>query len=132
MFEKRKYMDYELAYKGYENLKRILEEKGIEEIKNKFNDYCGYYCDDNRLINFYYEDYNTYLTLVKQDEKWFVSNEVEIISYGGCQDCLLINSKEMLEDRLNNIDYWAKEQDYSAEDIKMEIESIKKVLEKLA
>lgn len=129
--ETRKYMDYELAYQGYKAVEKILEEKGIEEVIERFKGMCSYSYTENESVHFYYEDYNVYIDVDKNEEGWFVNHNVEIVGYGGDFDNLDITDKNALEYRLNNLLDWATTHSYSEEDYNKEKESIENILKLL-
>lgn len=124
-----KYYDYELAYQGYKKVKKMLEQYGIEQVKDKFKDYCGYY-DDNDMVEFYYEDYNVQITL-RKEPTWYVSSEVIVVSYDGGEDCLKINDIGTLYKRKWKLLDYAIENEYTYEDIISEYESLKKLISEL-
>lgn len=136
--ETRKYFDYELAYQMYKDIKMIFEvglfgKKGFEYLK-EFN---HFFMEDGNGYIVVKDDMNTYNACVylidknfdtEKEEDYYVSGEVDIISYGECWDNLYINDKSFIQDRLDNLEYWASEHNYTQEDLEKEKESLEKVL----
>ena len=108
MLEKRKYFDYELAYKGYKKAKELCNKGGIEELINNKDfeisgggiDYVGtieqWSC--NGYIPIIASGYNITLYAIdrnfdtdNEENDWYISGEVDIYSYGGGDDNLYIN-----------------------------------------
>lgn len=149
MFEdKRKYFDYELAYKGYMKAKKLFNKGGIEEVINNEDfeisgggiDYVGtiqqWAC--NGYIPIIASGYNITLYVIdrnfdtnNKENDWYISGEVDIYSYSSGDDNLYINNKESIEERINGLLGYAKENQYTIEDYEKELESLEKVLEKL-
>lgn len=129
--DERKYMDYELAYKGYSKVKKILAEKGIEKVIEKFKDMCNFSYFENENVYFYYEDYNVCIDIDFDESGWFVNNNVEIVSYGGDFDNLDITSKDEIQYRLDNLLNFATTNSYSEEDYKKEKKSLESILKLL-
>lgn len=141
--EKRKYFDYELAYNGFKRAEELFNKGGVEELINdeEFDISGGATIEDwscNGYLPLYASGYNITLYLSdrnfdteNENNDWYISGEVDIYSYGGGDDNLFINNKETIEDRINNLLDYAKKNDYSIEDYEKELESLKKVLEKL-
>lgn len=148
MLEKRKYFDYELAYEGYKKAKELFNKGGIEELVNNKDfeisgggiDYVGtieqWSC--NGYIPIIASGYNITLYAIdrnfdtdNEENDWYISGEVDIYSYGGGDDNLYINNKESIEERINGLLDYSKENEYSIEDYKKELESLEKVLEEL-
>lgn len=143
MEETRKYFDYELAYEGYEKAKELLDKNGIQglidsdefEISDNgtIEDWV-----DNGYIPFYASGYNATIYINdknfdtnKNGNNWYVSGEVDIYSYSGGDDNLYINSKIVIQERLNSLLDYAKKNDYTLDDIYKEYESLENVLKKI-
>lgn len=143
MEDNRKYFDYELAYEGYEEVKKILDKDGIQAvIDNDEFDISGggtiadwvcngyipiYACGYNATI--YINDRN--FDTNNKENDWYVSGEVDIYSYNGGDDNLYINSKETIQERIDGLLDYACKNDYSLEDIQKEMESLNNVLNKI-
>ena len=142
--EKRKYFDYELAYKGYLKAKELFDKGGIEELVNDKDfeisgggiDYVGtieqWSC--NGYIPIIASAYNITLYAIdrnfdtdKEEKDWYISGEVDIYSYGGGDDNLYINNKESINERISGLLDYAKENEYTIVDYEKELESLKKV-----
>lgn len=134
MEDTRKYFDYELAYKMYQEVIYDLNFGGIEEVALDFKEVGD---RENGYTSFYGDDYNTWVYLVNKnfgtdkEEKWYVSGEVDIISYGYGEDNLYINNKKAIEERIIRLLDFAKKNDYTLDDIYKEYESLIKVLQKI-
>lgn len=141
--EKRKYFDYELAYNGFKRAEELFNKGGIEKLINDEEfDISGadtieeWAC--NGYVPIYASGYNITLYVIdrnfdteNEENDWYVSGEVDIYSYGGGDDNIYINNISSIEDRINGLLDYAKKNDYSIEDYEKELESLKKVLEKL-
>ncbi len=129
--ETRKYMDYELAYKGYLKVKNVLDKNGIEKIIEKFKDMCSFSYFENENVYFYYEDYNVFIDVDFDESGWFVNSNVEIVGYGGDYDNLDIINKDEIQYRLDNLLDWATTHSYSEEDYNKEKKSLENILKLL-
>lgn len=131
--EERKYFDYELAYKGFIKFsERYDDELDVKNLVDKY-DYSSN-CDLEHL-----EDYD-YITIRDYEHNclyfmelgilgnWYISGEIEIISYNGDEDTLFIDNIDSIKDRLNKLEKWAIDREYSEDDLKKEKESLEKVL----
>lgn len=149
MFEdKRKYFDYELAYNGYLKAQELFNKGGIEKLidDEDFNisgggiDYIGniqqWSC--NGYVPIIASAYNITLYLIdrnfdteKEENDWYISGEIDIHSYSGGDDNLYINNISSIEDRINNLLDYAKENNYTIEDYERELLSLEIVLAQL-
>lgn len=140
MFEdKRKYFDYELAYKGYMKAKKLFNKGGIQAIldSNEFEISGGGTIDDwvcNGYICLYGCGYNASVILIDRnfdtdikEQDWYISGEVDIYSYGGGDDNLYITDISSIEERIGGLLDYAKDNDYTIEDYEKELESLEKV-----
>lgn len=146
--EKRKYFDYELAYKGYKQAMKLFNKGGIEELVNngKFDisgggiDYVGtieqWAC--NGYIPIIASAYNITLYAIdknfdteKEENDWYISGEVDIHSYSGGEDNLYINDIESIENRISGLLDYGKENNYTIEDYERELLSLEIVLAQL-
>lgn len=140
MFEdKRKYFDYELAYKGFKKAKKLFDKGGIQAILNsdEFEISGGGTIEDwacNGYIDIYGSSYNFCIVLVDKnfdtdnlENKWYISGEVDIYSYGGGDDNLYITDISSIEERIGGLLDYAKDNDYTIEDYEKELESLEKV-----
>jgi hypothetical protein len=140
MFEdKRKYFDYELAYKGFKKAKKLFDKGGIQAILNsdEFEISGGGTIEDwscNGYIDIYGSGYNFCIVLVDKnfdtdnlENKWYISGEVDIYSYGGGDDNLYITDISSIEERIGGLLDYAKDNDYTIEDYEKELESLEKV-----
>lgn len=135
----RKYFDYELAYEGYVNAKELFSIGGIQALldSNEFEISGGGTIDDwacNGYICLYGCGYNASIILIDRnfdtdikEQDWYISGEVDIYSYGGGDDNLYINNKEVIEERINGLLDYAKNNDYTIEDYEKELQSLEKV-----
>lgn len=140
MYETRKYFDYKLAYECYVLAKELLEKGGIQAIldNDEFEISGGETIEDwscNGYVPLYASDYNTTIYLddrnfdTKNDtHDWYVSGEVDIYSYSGGDDILYINDKTTIIDRMGNLVHYAKNNDYTLDDIYKEYESLEETL----
>ena len=146
--EKRKYFDYELAYKGYKQAMKLFNKGGIEELVNngEFDisgggiDYVGtieqWAC--NGYIPIIASAYNITLYAIdrnfdteKEENNWYISGEVDIHSYSGGEDNLYINDMESIESRISGLLDYGKENNYTIEDYERELLSLEIVLSQL-
>lgn len=146
--EKRKYFDYELAYKGYKQAMKLFNKGGIEELVNngEFDisgggiDYVGtieqWAC--NGYIPIIASAYNITLYAIdrnfdteKEENDWYISGEVDIHSYSGGEDNLYINDMESIESRISGLLDYGKENNYTIEDYERELLSLEIVLAQL-
>ena len=139
MEDTRKYFDYELAYKGFKKAKKLFDKGGIQAILNsdEFEISGGGTIEDwacNGYIDIYGSGYNFCIVLVDKnfdtdnlENKWYISGEVDIYSYGGGDDNLYINNKKNIEERINGLLDYAKNNDYTIEDYEKELESLEEV-----
>ena len=139
MFETRKYMDYELAYKMFKKCEKLLE-KGIDELDDYFEEVGD---RRNGYTSYYGADYNTWVYIInenfdteKEDDTWLdrckglrCNGEVEVLSYNGETDTLFINSSYDIQNRLNNLKEWATNHKYSEDDFEKEKKSLERVLD---
>lgn len=133
MFETRKYMDYELAYQGYIKFdERYSEEMDIKTLIDRYNyetDYDLEHLEDYDYITIKDMEHNAiYFMEVGNLGSWYISGEVEVISYNGEEDTLFINNIVDIKDRLKSVKRWAIDHEYSEEDYNKEKESLEKVL----
>ena len=143
MEETRRYFDYELAYEGYEKAKELLDKNGIQGLidSDEFKISDNGTIEDwayNGYVPFYASGYNATIYVIdsnfdtdNKENNWYASGEVDIHSYSGGDDNLYINSKIVIQERLNSLLDYAKKNNYSLEDIYAEYESLKSVLEEL-
>lgn len=136
--DKRKYFDYELAYKMYRKCEELLK-NGIDELDNYFEEVGD---RKNGYTSYYGADYNTWVYIVnknfdtkKEDDTWlnkckglYCNGEVDIISYSHGEDTLFINNKDDIEKRIDELYKFAKNNDYTINDYEKELESLEKVL----
>lgn len=146
--EKRKYFDYELAYKGYKQAIKLFNKGGIEELVNngEFDisgggiDYVGtieqWAC--NGYIPIIASAYNITLYAIdknfdteNEENDWYISGEVDIHSYSGGEDNLYINDMESIENRISGLLDYGKENNYTIEDYERELLSLEIVLSQL-
>lgn len=143
IIETRKYFDYELAYEGYKKAKELLEKGGIQAVidDDEFD------ISDGTTINTWVDDgfipvYNWGCNVGicindenfgtdNKEHKWYVDNEVEICSYGGGDDIIRIDNEKDINDRINGLLDYAKENEYTIEDYEKELKSLEKVKEEL-
>ena len=142
MEDTRKYFDYELAYKMYEKCVKLLNKGGIDELDEYFEETGD---RENGYTTYYGFEYNTAVYITnknfdndKENETWLnkcngleVTGEVDIYSYNGGDDTLFINDLSSIEERIDKLLDYAKENQYTIEDYEKELESLEKVLEKL-
>ena len=148
MEDTRKYFDYELAYEGYLKAKELFDKGGLEELVNSADfdisgggvDYIGSIEQwaSNGYIPIVASAYNITLYVINknfdtdtEEKDWYISGEVDMISYSYGEDNLYINNKGAIEDRIGRLLDYAKENNYTIEDYEKELESLEKVLEKL-
>ncbi len=148
MGDTRKYFDYELAYEGYLKAKELFDKGGLEELVNSVDfdisgggvDYIGSIEQwaSNGYIPIVASAYNITLYVIDknfdtdtEEKDWYISGEVDMISYSYGEDNLYINNKGAIEDRIGRLLDYAKENDYTIGDYEKELESLEKVLEKL-
>lgn len=148
MEDTRKYFDYELAYEGYLKAKELFDKGGIEELVNSADfdisgggvDYIGSIEQwaSNGYIPIVASAYNITLYVIDknfdtdtEEKDWYISGEVDMISYSYGEDNLYINNKGAIEDRIGRLLDYAKENNYTIGDYEKELESLEKVLEKL-
>lgn len=138
MEDTRKYFDYELAYKMYEKCVKLLNKGGIDELDEYFEETGD---RKNGYTTYYGFDYNTAVYITnknfdndKENETWLekcngleVTGEVDIYSYGGGDDTLFINDLSSIEERIDKLLDYAKDNDYTIEDYEKELESLEKV-----
>ena len=149
MKDTRKYFDYELAYEGYLKAKELFDKGGIEELVNSADfdisgggvDYIGSIEQwaSNGYIPIVASAYNITLYIIDknfdtdtEEKDWYISGEVDMISYSYGEDNLYINNKGAIEDRIGRLLDYAKENNYTIGDYEKELESLEKVLERLA
>lgn len=143
MEDTRKYFDYELAYEGYTKVKELLENGGIQAVieDEEFNISYGATIEEwscNGYIPIVASGYNATIYISdrnfdtnNEENDWYVSGEVDIISYGYREDNLYINSKKAIEERIIKLLDFAKKNDYTLDDTFKEYESLVKVLQKI-
>lgn len=148
MEDTRKYFDYELAYNGYKKAMKLFNKGGIEEVVNNEDfdisgggiDYIGtieqWAC--NGYIPIIASAYNITLYAIdknfdtdNEEHNWYISGEVDMISYAEGEDNLYINDIETIESRINGLLDYAKENDYTMEDYERELLSLEIVLAQL-
>ena len=149
MEDTRKYFDYELAYEGYLKAKELFDKGGLEELVNNVDfdisgggvDYIGSIEQwaSNGYIPIVASAYNITLYVIDknfdtdtEEKDWYISGEVDMISYSYGEDNLYINNKGAIEDRIGRLLDYAKENNYTIGDYEKELESLEKVLERLA
>lgn len=149
MKDTRKYFDYELAYEGYLKAKELFDKGGLEELVNSVDfdisgggvDYIGSIEQwaSNGYIPIVASAYNITLYVIDknfdtdtEEKDWYISGEVDMISYSYGEDNLYINNKGAIEDRIGRLLDYAKENNYTIGDYEKELESLEKVLERLA
>lgn len=149
MKDTRKYFDYELAYEGYLKAKELFDKGGLEELVNSADfdisgggvDYIGSIEQwaSNGYIPIVASAYNITLYVIDknfdtdtEEKDWYISGEVDMISYSYGEDNLYINNKGAIEDRIGRLLDYAKENNYTIGDYEKELESLEKVLERLA
>lgn len=135
--EERKFFDYELAYNMYKKVRTLFNCGGIKAVEEKFD------IDDSGRDNGYIivkdelNAYNTEVYLINKnfdtdkEEEFYVSGEVDIISYNGGDDDIYINDISSIEDRIGGLLDYAKENDYTIEDYERELLSLEIVLAQL-
>ena len=134
MKETRKYFDYELAYKMYKEVKETLDKEGIKGVELDFQEVGD---RENGYTSFYGADYNTWVYLTNsnfdtdKEEKWYVSGEVDMISYGEGDENIFIDNIDALEERKNSLLEYARKNDYTLEDIYAEYDSIVNTIAKI-
>lgn len=148
MEDTRKYFDYELAYEGYLKAKELFDKGGLEELVNSADfdisgggvDYIGSIEQwaSNGYIPIVASAYNITLYVIDknfdtdtEEKDWYISGEVDMVSYSYGEDNLYINNKGAIEDRIGRLLDYAKENNYTIGDYEKELESLEKVLEKL-
>ena len=148
MEDTRRYFDYELAYEGYLKAKELFDKGGLKELVNNVDfdisgggvDYIGSIEQwaSNGYIPIVASAYNITLYVIDknfdtdtEEKDWYISGEVDMISYSYGEDNLYINNKGAIEDRIGRLLDYAKENNYTIEDYEKELESLEKVLEKL-
>ena len=148
MEDTRRYFDYELAYEGYLKAKELFDKGGLEELVNNVDfdisgggvDYIGSIEQwaSNGYIPIVASAYNITLYVIDknfdtdtEEKDWYISGEVDMISYSYGEDNLYINNKGAIEDRIGRLLDYAKENNYTIGDYEKELESLEKVLEKL-
>lgn len=148
MEDTRKYFDYELAYEGYLKAKELFDKGGIEELINSADfdisgggvDYIGSIEQwaSNGYIPIVASAYNITLYVIDknfdtdtEEKDWYISGEVDMVSYSYGEDNLYINNKGAIEDRIGRLLDYAKENNYTIGDYEKELENLEKVLEKL-
>lgn len=145
--EKRKYFDYELAYNGYKKALQLFNKGGIEEVINNadFEISCGGndigYIEmwaSNGYIPIIASGYNITLYAIdrnfdteKEENDWYISGEVDMISYGYGEDNLYINDIETIESRIGGLLDYGKQNNYTIEDYERELLSLEIVLAQL-
>ena len=141
--DKRKYFDYELAYEGYMKAKELFNKGGIQAIldSDEFEISGGGTIEDwvcNGYVCLYGSGYNASIILIdknfdtdKKEQNWYISGEIDTYSYGGGDDTLYINDKESIEERINGLLDYAKNNDYTIEDYEKELESLELVLKEI-
>lgn len=142
IIDTRKYFDYELAYKMYKKCIKLLNKGGIDELDEYFEETGE---RTNGYTAYYGADYNTtiYITNTnfgndKENETWLekcngleVTGEVDIYSYGGGDDTLFINDISYIEERINNLLDYARENEYTLDDIYKEYDSLNSVIKSI-
>lgn len=125
MLDGRKYFDYELAYEGYEKIKKLFDKAGIEEIaKDPEFDISK---DDKKQFSVRASDYNIILYLYYNKNKWNIG-DIDIFSYGGGEDSLYITDKDEIQKRIRELKNYAKVNEYTKKDYEYELSSLIKVL----
>ena len=145
MEDTRRYFDYELAYEGYLKAKELFDKGGLEELVNNVDfdisgggvDYIGSIEQwaSNGYIPIVASAYNITLYVIDKnfdtdtkEKDWYISGEVDMISYSYGEDNLYINNKGAIEDRIGRLLDYAKENNYTIGDYEKELESLEKVL----
>ena len=140
--DERQYFDYELAYQGYKRALELFNQGGVETLINddEFEISGGGTIADwssSGYVPLYACGYNITLYLIDRNfdtgknNDWYISGELNIYSYGGYDDSLYINDKETIEDRIAQLDTWAKDHRYSDEDYRLEKAGLEKVRDAL-
>ena len=147
--ESRKYFDYELAYEGFKEAKKIFNKGGLKALieDSRFvigngggTDYVGTIDQwaDNGYIPIIASAYNITIYVNdknydtnKKNHEWYLSNNIVVISYSGGSDSLYITDIDELEFRINDLKRYAKNNDYTQEDIDNELSSLNSVLSEL-
>lgn len=143
IIETRKYFDYELAYEGYKKAKELLDKGGIQAVINddEFDIPIGTTIDtwvNEGCIPIYNWGCNMAICINdknfgtdNKEHKWCVDNEVEVYSYGGGDDIICIDNKEDITDRINGLLDYARENEYTLDDLYKEYDSLKSVLKSI-
>lgn len=134
IIEDRKYFDYEIAYEMYKKVLELFNKGGLEEIDKEFIIEYEYADNGYIVIRDELNAYNTWVYLINKNfdtdkgAEYYVSGEVDIISYSGGEDNLYINNADEIKKRIDEVYGFAKKNNYSIEDYEKELESLKKVL----
>lgn len=148
MEDTRKYFDYELAYEGYLKAKELFDKGGLEELVNSADfdisgggvDYIGSIEQwaSNGYVPIVASAYNITLYVIDknfdtdtEEKDWYISGEVDMISYSYGEDNLYINNKGAIEDRIGRLLDYAKENNYTIGDYERELLSLEIVLAQL-
>ena len=144
MEEKRKYFDYELAYKGYAKVKELFNKGGIQAVvdNNEFDISGGGTVADwvcNGYVPIYAWSYNTTIYINdrnfdtdNEENEWYVSGEVDVYSYNEDDDTIYINDNISITDRIMGLVDYARKNDYTLDDLYKEYDSLKSVLDLIA
>jgi len=137
IIEDRKYFDYELAYDMYKQVKDLFKNGGLKAVGKYFivDEDCkdnGYIMIKDEMNSFNAVVYlsNKNFDTTKQEE-FYVSGEVDIYSYGYSDDNLYINDIKGIENRIDGLLDYAKENDYTIKDYEMELKSLERTLERI-
>lgn len=139
MLETRKYFDYELAYKGFLQFEKRFAKYGLKAMSDyydvNYNEEWKYVLDnldDYDYLTFKDMEHNaTYFVEKDLDGDFYATGEVDVLSYGECDDTLFINDIHDINERLKALDNWAESHAYSEEDYKAEKKSLENILKLL-
>lgn len=137
IIENRKYFDYELAYEMYEKVLELFNKGGLEEIEKEFIIEYEYADNGYIVVRDELNAYNTCVYLINKNfdtdkgTEYYVSGEVDIISYSGGDDDIYINDISSIETRINDLLDFARENNYTIKDYESELESLQNVSKKI-
>ena len=134
MVDKRKYFDYELAYLMYKRCEGLVIRYGIDKLNEYFEETGD---RENGYTTYYGSEYNAWVYVsnvsfdTDKEEKWVVSGEVDMISYGEGDDNLFINNVNDIKKRIEDLPRYSRVNEYSENDYQMELASLNWVLDEL-